>query len=207
MKNTLENPQPGERSVSRDAPRKIGLPLGIVVRRRPGVTKWAKWSWKPVAVLPGAGPANWTEMRREGDAVEYHVVTMQLELFRSDVEGYQVSLSMNPPSVFVVLRDDDDPDTEHDVYVHAVTASAYEAQDYTDSGDEIVEAVPMPGGLVAWVNDYCAAFFHEAPFIKRKRDISRVDQVDDGVGDGRIRQTGDVYRAPRALKPRGKTEE
>ena len=49
----------------------IEIPLGVVIRKSPGVTRWAKWSWAAVAVLPGAGPAQWTELRREGDAVDY----------------------------------------------------------------------------------------------------------------------------------------
>ncbi|MFT4701811.1 MAG: hypothetical protein ACI90E_002492, partial [Yoonia sp.] len=39
--------------------------------------------------------------------------------------------------------------------------------------------------------------YQEEAFIKRRRDKSRVDQKDDGIGDARIRQVGDVYRAPR----------
>ena len=42
------------------------MPLGIVLRRAPGVTRWAKWSWKATAVLPGAGEADWRELRRDG---------------------------------------------------------------------------------------------------------------------------------------------
>lgn len=207
MTEPLEDPQPGERRASRDAPRQIEMPVGIVLRRLPGVTKWAKYSWKPVAVLPGAGPADWKVMRRDGEAVEYHATTMTLELFRSDVEAYQVSLSMSPPSVFIILRKSDDDTSEHDVFVHTATASAYEAQDYEDSGDEIVEAVPMPDGLVAWVNAYCEAHFEEAPFIKRRRDTARVDLVEEGVGDTRIRQNADVYRAPLAQKLPGKPDQ
>ena len=32
------------------------LPLGIVIRRQPGVTRWARWAFRAVAVLPGAAP-------------------------------------------------------------------------------------------------------------------------------------------------------
>ena len=60
---------------------RASMPVGIVVRRTPGVTRWAKWAWKVVAVLPGAGPANWRELRREGDAVEYHAATLTLDLW------------------------------------------------------------------------------------------------------------------------------
>lgn len=182
--------------------REIAIPLGVVMRRSPGVTRWARHAWKPVAVLPGAAPADWRLMREDGEVSEFHAATLPLELHRAEVEAYKVSLSMEPPSVFVVLRQTESSEAAQDVYVHAVTASAYEAQDYLDSGEEIVEAVPMPEGLVAWVRDFCEAHFEDTPFIKRKRDRKRIDLVEDGKGDARIRQTADVYRAPAATKAR-----
>ncbi|MDJ1007066.1 MAG: DUF3305 domain-containing protein [Paracoccaceae bacterium] len=178
----------------------ISMPLGIVLRRTPGVTRWARHAWKPVGVLPGAGPAEWRLLREDGEVREYHAATLALELHRTDVEAYKVSLTMEPPAVFVVLRPDDRADAPADVTVHAVTASAYEAQDYLDSGEEIVEAVPMPEGLVAWLRDFVDGHYEETPFVKRKRDRKRVDLAEDGIGDARIRQTADVYRAPGAIK-------
>ncbi|MEO1532458.1 MAG: DUF3305 domain-containing protein, partial [Pseudomonadota bacterium] len=46
------------------------IPLGIVLSRRPGVTRWAAWHWRPTAVLPGAGPAaaragDWQVLRED----------------------------------------------------------------------------------------------------------------------------------------------
>jgi len=124
-----------------------------------------------------------------------------LELHRSDAEAYRVSLSMDPPSVFVVLRKDDVGE-EHEISVHAVTASAYEAQDYTDSGEEMVEPIAMPDGLIAWIRDFTDTHFKDEPFIKRKRDKKRIDLSEDGIGDIRIRQTADVYRSPGSVKPK-----
>ena len=34
------------------------LQVGVVIRKQPGVTRWAKWVWRAVGVLPGAGPAD-----------------------------------------------------------------------------------------------------------------------------------------------------
>lgn len=184
--------------------REISMPLGVVLRRTPGVTRWVKHAWKPVAVLPGAPQARWRMMREDGEAREYHAATLPLNLHRAEVEAYKVSLSMDPPAVFVVLRAAENADHEHDVDVHAVTASAYEAQDYLDSGEEIVEPVPMPEGLVAWVRDFVDGHFEETPFVKRKRDKKRVDLTEDGIGDARIRQTADVYRAPGATKAKAR---
>ncbi len=181
-------------------PKMISMPVGVVVRRSPGVTRWAKWAWRVVGVLPGAAPAQWRELRRAEETVEYHAATVSLELHRADAEAYRVSLAMTPPSVFVVLRQD--ADGPHELAVHAVTASAYEAQDYNDSGEEIVEPVAMPDGLVAWVKDFTDAHFKDEPFVKRKRDKKRIDLREDGVGDARIRQAADVYRPPGSAKPK-----
>lgn len=184
-------------------PKTATMPLGVVLARRPGVTVWAKWSWKAVAVLPGAAPAAWKLLRTEDGTEEFHAATLTLELHRAEVEAYKVSLSMSPPAVFVVLRPAESAADPHGVAVHSVTASAYEAQDYLDSGEEIVEAVPMTPGLIAWVRDFTDAHFRDEPFVKRKRDRKRTDLSEDGVGDARIRQTADVYRAPGAVKPKG----
>ncbi|NRB00130.1 MAG: DUF3305 domain-containing protein [Rhodobacteraceae bacterium] len=182
--------------------RVASIPLGIVVQRQPGATRWAPWVWKATSVMPGAGPADWSVLREHGDTVEFHAKTIALELHRSEVEAYRVSLTMDPPAVFVVLREEDDASSNRDYAIHAVTASAYEAQDYLDSGEEIVEAVPMPPGLIAWVREFTDVHYIDEPFVKRKRDKKRVDLSEDGIGDARIRQKADVYRAPGAQKPR-----
>ncbi|KAF0676951.1 DUF3305 domain-containing protein [Profundibacterium mesophilum] len=179
-------------------PATTSLPLGVVIRRTPGVTRWAAWHWRAVGVLPGAGPADWTEMRREGDAVEYHAATLPLELWRTDTEAYLTGLSAKVPSIGVVMRET--PGREHPMEVTLVTASPYEAQDYLDSGEELVELVPMPEGLVALIRDFINEHHEEEVFVKRRRDRKRVDLVEDGKGDSRIRQTADVFRAPRKAK-------
>ena len=78
-----------------------------------------------------------------------------------------------------------------------VTASPFEGQDYADTGEEIVEKIPMTEGLIAWVRDFALEHHRHEQFIKRKRDKARIDLVEDGKGDARIRQASDVYRAPR----------
>jgi len=178
--------------------RQIEMPLGVVLRRTPGVTRWQRWVWSAVAVLPGAAPARWVELRREGDAVEYHAATVPLVLHRAEFEGYRTALAMEPPAVFAIL---DPPDEDGRLQVHHVTASAFEAQDYADAGDQIVEVVQMPSGLVAWIQGFVDAHLKEERFRKRKRDKERVDLKQEGVGDARVRQAADVYCAPAGLKP------
>lgn len=178
--------------------RSISMPVGIVLRRTPGVTRWAKWAWHCTAVLPGAAPANWRELRRDGETVEFHAATLELELWRSDAEAYMTGLSARTPSVAVVMRVEAGQAPEPLL----VTASPYEAQDYQDGGDEMVELVPMPPGMIAWVRDFALEHHEDEAFVKRRRDRKRTDLVEDGIGDERIPQTADVYRAPASRRRR-----
>ncbi len=177
--------------------RSATIPVGVVLRRTPGATRWAKWAWSVSAVLPGSGPGEGRELRREGEAVEYHAGTCPLTLHRTDTEAYLTALNGAPPSIFVILRvPPDAPDGRPEPLL--VTASAYEAQDYADNGEDIVERVPLPLGLEAWIADFVARRHKAEAFVKRKRRPHMEDRVEDGVGDARIRQAADVYRAPKA---------
>lgn len=179
--------------MSETDPKSVSIPLGIVIRRTPGVTAWVKHVWKAIAVLPGAASANWSELRREGDTVEYHAATLPLELHRAETEAYLHGLSARIPSLYVVMRDGES-DAPLDIVL--ITASPYEAQDYADTGEELVEKIPMTEGLVAWIRDFVETHHEDEVFVKRRRDKKRVDLKEDGIGDARIRQISDVYRAP-----------
>ena len=177
-------------------PNAQSLPIGIVVRRAPGVTRWARYAWSVSSVLPGAPAADWKVMRSEGDVTEYHAATLPLTLYVSDAEAYAHELQARVPSVYVVLRQNERAG-ELPWSVALVTASPYEAQDYCDSAEEMVEKIAMPDAVHHWIARFVDTYHEEEAFIKRRRDTARVDRVDDGIGDARIRQTSDVYRAPR----------
>jgi hypothetical protein len=176
------------------------LRVGAVVRRSPGVTRWVKEIWKPVAVIPGAPDAFWKELVREDDVVDYHAGTVTMELFRADVEGYLVSLNMAVPSIWVIMDRDVTSQSPSGWVISTVTASAHEALDALDSGESIVEAVPIPESMAAWIKEFIDMHYIEEPFKKRRRDEVRVDGAEDAKGDPRIRQESDVYRAPANIK-------
>jgi hypothetical protein len=180
------------------------MPVGVVIRKQPGVTRWAKWVWRAVAVLPGAGPANWHELRRDGEAVEYHAATCRLEVHRAEAEAYLVALSSNPPMVYVVMRPAQPGDRGEEFEVYCVTASPYEAQDHLDCGEEIVEPVPMPPILIDWLWAFVERHHKDEKFIKRRRDEIDTALREDGKGDPRVRQDADVYRSPTGRRKREK---
>lgn len=155
------------------ANREIRIPIGIVVERRPAKSKWISHVWKAVAVLPGAGAVeDWKLLDQDGEVQRFHIATLSLELHRKETESYRVNLSNQVPSVYVVLRTpdgaDDDPD-EPEIWAVRATASPFEAQDFLDCGDDLVEPVPMPDGMIAWVREFVDRHHLEEPFKKRKR--------------------------------------
>ncbi|MGB5559757.1 MAG: DUF3305 domain-containing protein [Paracoccaceae bacterium] len=181
----------------------ITMPVGVILRRSPGTTRWAKWLWAATGLLPGAGPGNWQVLQSDGGTTEFLAATVPMTLYRTDTEAYLTSLNGKPPSVFVILRPvpgraDARPE------VLTVTASAYEAQDYADNGEDIVERVPMPEGLQAWVGQFVQEHHADEVFIKRKRRDYMANQSEDGIGDARVRQTADVFRSPGALRDQNK---
>ena len=176
------------------------LPLGVIVERRRIDNPWKEHSWRPVAVFTGAAPrdpaGDWAELRHGADWAQYHAGTLPLELFRRETQGYRLNLSQEPPRLFVVMRTGEAADSRHEVVPFLVTACPHEAQDYLDSGEEIVEPVAMPPEVIAFVQAYVDTYHVDEPFRKRKRKghreagesfarRPRVGRRDDGTDTGR----------------------
>lgn len=161
--------------------RSIAMPLGVVIERRAIDHPWQKWRWRPVAVLPGAGPvAEWKELERDDAAVRWHAATLTLELHRKETLAYRENLSSGTPSVYVVLRAIDGAPADRSMAPFRVTASPYEAQDYLDAGEDIIERVAMPPGLVAWVQAFIDRHHVDETFRKRQRQ--RYEPSEAGFG-------------------------
>ena len=161
--------------------KQLVMPVGIVVERRELNNRWQKVAWKPVGVLPGASPIDGKRVLLSGEGwVHFHMATLPLELHRKETLAYKTNLNSEPPKLYVVLRMTEDPADEEDVRPFLVTASPFEAQDYLDSGDDIVEGVTMPDAVIAWIRDFCDRHHVDEPFKKRKR--KRYDPNEVGFG-------------------------
>lgn len=147
------------------------MPLGVVIEKRKVDHKWIDWAWKPVAIIPGAGPVeDWKEIASGDGWTHYHADTLTLTLYRSDTEAYQVNLVDSQPSIYAVLREnDDDTDGSRPYRAHMVTASPFEAQDFEDTGEDIIERIPMTEALFAWVQAFVEEHHVDVEFVKRKR--------------------------------------
>jgi hypothetical protein len=157
------------------------MPVGIVIEWRRVDHPWQDHEWLPVAVIPGAAPVEeWKELARGDGWIRYLAATAPLELHRKETEGYKVNLSNDPPAIYVVLSQCEEGDAEHEVEATHVTVSSFEAQDYLDSGETIVEGVPMPEAIAAWVEAFVDVHHVDEPFRKRKR--KRYDPGKTGLG-------------------------
>jgi hypothetical protein len=146
----------------------LRIPLGVLVERHKAASPWIDFVWQPAAVLPGEPEtAPWTILSSEGDSTSFYAGACELELHRSQTAHYRDNLAAGAPSVWVVLRPTgDDPPYR----LLMVTADPAEGEGYTQAGDDLVDAVPMPPSLRATVEAFVAEHHVEQPVFKRKRD-------------------------------------
>ena len=143
--------------------------LGVVVERRRSRSPWQDWSWRPVSVILGAPPldAGWRELVREPGLDAYHAANLPLELTAARPRPTSsISARRRRGSTSCCARPAHSPQPWRPLLI---TASPVEAEGYLASGEEIVEGVPMPAPVVAWLEDFVARHHVEQPFVKRKR--------------------------------------
>lgn len=160
----------------------ISIRVGVVVERRRLDNPWADWAWKPVAVFTDAPEVDaWRVLVAAGDVTRFHAGNATVTLHRKLVEAYKVNLARDEPSLWVVLQEADEDDEGGMPWViHAVTASPYEAQNFADTSENLIEAVPLPEPLIPWMVDFVKAHPEQEVFKKRKRDIVRVEELKFG---------------------------
>lgn len=144
------------------------MAVGVVLERRPLDNPWQDAEWRAVAVVPGAPAVDaWRQLDGDGRIVRFHAATLPLELFRKETEAYRYNLSLDPPTVYVVLRESEE--AEHGIAVCEITASPYEAQVFLDAEENMVEPVPMPEAIRAWVAAFVERYHVDEPVYKRTR--------------------------------------
>ena len=148
------------------------IPVGIVIERREIDNPWQDYTWAPVAIIPGAPPMEttdeWKELQHGDGWVHYHAGTLELELFSGETDGYRTNLSNPQPYVYIVLTPGEETD-EPEIVPFLATLSPHEAACYNEDSDQIVEGVPMPQEMVAWVSEFVDKHHVEVPFKKRKQ--------------------------------------
>lgn len=143
------------------------MPVGVVVERRKAANPWDDFIWQAVAVIPGAAATPpWTVLRSDGPATQFFAGTGEIELHPRETLLYRANLDAPRPSVYVVLERKDG--AAPGVALRHVTVSPGDAEAFMDDM-HLVDPVPMPDLVAAWMAEYIAAFHVEQTFRKRKR--------------------------------------
>jgi len=143
--------------------------IGVVVERRESANPWSDGTWRAVEVLADApGDDTWKLLERGEGWARYLAGSLDVELFKRETEAYKMNLSQPTPALYIVLRPGEEAD-EPDVVPFLATFSPYEAEDYTESGEMIVDGIAMPESLIAWAGAFVEAFHVDRPFKKRKQ--------------------------------------
>jgi hypothetical protein len=146
------------------------LPVGVVVEKRKLNNPWAEFSWRQVAVLPGApDTAPWTILDEQHEVRWFYAGSSEVELFPGSGGYYRHNLLSGEPSLWVVLRP---TGLEPPFEVFMVTADPNEGEAFTQAGNDLVEAVAMPDAIREAIEAFVAEHHVETQFVKRQRDTA-----------------------------------
>ena len=151
------------------------IPVGVVVERRKADSQWIDFTWRATTVLPGAPAATpWTQLSAAADVVSFYAGAADIALYRSETAHYRDNLASGSPALWVALRP---TGVEPPYDLIAVTADPAEGEAYTQNGDHLVDAVPMPQSIREFIDAFVAEHHVETPFYKRKRDRANPDAL------------------------------
>lgn len=144
------------------------LTVGVIVERRKAKSAWADFVWQPVEAVTLMPPlAAWSVMRESDGVTRFFAGPFTMELHPKETIAYRANLISEHPSIYVVLRADSD--APHGWRLELVTPSPADAEAYMEGGADIVDKVPMPEEVAAWLSAYVDTFHVEEEFRKRRR--------------------------------------
>ncbi len=142
--------------------------VAVLAELRRGVTPWQDWVWQAMEVLEQAPDlAPWSVLRQDERSTLYFAGLADVALHPTDTDNYRHNLAAEAPRIWVVLRP---VEAAPGMALHCATVDAGEAHNYADSGNDLLEALPLPPALAAWVADFCERHHKQRGFQKRKRD-------------------------------------
>ena len=132
--------------------------VAVVMQRRALNNRWQSEAWEPFGVLPNYQGAIEPRLILDADGVtQWLHPGHEILLHRDEAEGYYLNVSTAEPKVFVSWRMDDGRGVPL-----LVTVSYHEASRWMD-GSELVDAVPMPPDVFAWVGEWVGEHYRPEP--------------------------------------------
>lgn len=152
--------------------------VGVVAEWQAVDSPWADHHWRVTEVLAGpAAAAPWTVLAEMPGLRRYFAGNAELLLFPLETDALKANVEGPAPSIYVFLRR---TAAHPGMVLLGATADAGEAGAHADSGSDVVEAVPMPPSILAWVADFVARHHVERTGFKRRRERwGRVEAHED----------------------------
>lgn len=142
--------------------------VGVIAERQAVDNPWQDHRWRVTEVLPGpAGAAPWTLLAETPAVRRYFAGNAELVLYPLETETLKHNIDGPNPAVYVFLRQ---ADTATGMDLLGATVCAGEAQAHVDTGSDLVESVPMPPEIAAWVAEFVARHHVERTGYKRQRE-------------------------------------
>lgn len=144
--------------------------VGVIAERQAVDSPWCDHRWRVTEVLPGAAAVTPWAMLDEGPGRQrYFAGNAELLLFPLETDTLKHNLEGRQPAVYVFLRT---TAAAPGMALLGATVCAGEAQAHVDTGSDLVEAVPMPPEVAAWVAGFVERHHVDRPGYKRRRDRS-----------------------------------
>lgn len=143
------------------------ISVGVVVQRSKAASPWIDFLWRPLSVLPGVPDAEpWTKLSDDGEVATFYAGAADIGLYPSDTTQYRDNLLSGSPSLWVTLRASG---AEPPYQLFSVTADSSEGESMTETGNDLVDIVPMPDDVADVVAQFVSEHHIERTFYKRKR--------------------------------------
>jgi len=153
--------------------------VAVVVERRASRNRWQDHTWHVVDVLPGAPDVQpWTVLAEAPGLTRWLAGTAEVTIYPGETDNYKFNIESAEPAIFVVLRR---TEQEPGMRLLTVTVDPGESHAHADTGDDLVESLPMPAPLRAWLEAFVAEHHVQRARYKRKRD--RADPEALGIRD------------------------
>lgn len=144
------------------------IPVGVVVERQKAESAWIDFTWRSAAVLPGNPNVEpWTVLATDGETTSFYAGAVEIDLYPTETGYYRDNIASGTPALWVVLRA---TGAEPPYRIFKVTADPAEGEGFTQAGDDLVDAVPMPATIRATIGAFVAEHHVEESFHKRERD-------------------------------------
>lgn len=144
------------------------LSIGIVLEKRKAKSPWLDWIWEAAAILPEPADAEpGAPLGRNGEGELLYGGAAILEAHTIETAFYRDNIASGMPQIWVILRPQSG-DTMPQIV--QVTCDPTEGEGFTETGWDIVNAVPMPEPIIAALMVFIDQHHVETPYMKRKRD-------------------------------------